>query len=218
MSGELIQFSAEDKQEAAQLREKLDEQLSALRVHQSALSTGFVEVGKTLLTIREKRYWIQWGFQNWTEFLEAQATKGLQRAQLFRYVKAVEELEPYMTHGEMTEIGIEKASELRNLLAVKGSVSGDMVEDAKTMTKQELQEAIGRATNEPPPEGTKFWNLGGIFTTDNERAVIQESFRLAEGQGDPIQPSAGPATKLKELLLRMSMECISSWAPKEGQE
>ena len=219
--GKIMQWSDEDKFEAGQIREQLEDTLSAVKVHEVALESGYVELGKVLLRVRQKRYWVIYGHKSWTEYIESMHDK-IGRFQLFRYIGVVETLGSQFSDAELSQIGISKAATIRGLMLAKpDSPLPEKVREAALdpkSTTEDLRKVVFEETNVDQGHPGTFRDLEGFYATDEEWALIQRAFNVAKRTDPPIPNDLPKWAQLKEILTRMAADFLASFeAEVEGR-
>ena len=215
--GKLMQWSEEDQTEAAQLKEQLEEQLSAVRVHEAALETGYVELGRNFLRVRQKRYWCSPSFgshRTWTDYIESFHER-IGRFQLFRIVGVVETLSDRVSDSDLMKMGITKAAVLRSLVLEKpDSQLPENVVDAALdpkSTVEDLRKVIFEETNVQQEHPGKYRDLGGFYATDEEWEEVKRACDVAERVDPPISKEIPKWAKVKEIVIRLCREFLATY-------
>jgi hypothetical protein len=220
--GIIENFTAEDKQAAAQTRKELLTVLDNINTRQDSLEKDFVNLGTLLEDIRKRKYWLLWDFKGWDSFiksLEGKIKKG--RSQLYNCAGIARDLLPYIPPDDLRDIGITKASALRTAVKNTGKrPSDDLVDSLKSVKVEEAAELIADDFGfryEGAPKGDWF-NLVGTDFDAEERAEFLRACSIA-CRVDPALPYVvtnwqdATSHQRKEILFRFIREFIATWGP-----
>ncbi len=112
-----------NKEAALQKRAEIDELLGQISAHELKLARGYARLGSMIREVKVNQYWITYGYNRFTEYLEVIREKiGRERSQMYGYLSVAESLLPALTEGQLEEIGYSKAQELRRLVNQGGSL------------------------------------------------------------------------------------------------
>jgi hypothetical protein len=213
MEPQIITQSEEAVQEARETLQDLHLTIDAINQGEIQLSSSYVHLGKLLLKVRSKKYWIDWEHESFGSFIQSVETrikKG--RSQIYDYIGTVEKLLPIVGEERMEQMGISSASELARYVRQTGKIpTEELLSLAETGETEDLRAAVFEATHGEPPPKQKFWNYGGFYLTEDENQTIMETLRLG-CQLDPVVlfDWNSPSCR-KEILMRMVQECASTW-------
>lgn len=203
----------EAKFEAKETLEEIGYTVEAIRRDEITLSTNYVKLGELLLKVQSKRYWIDWGYDTFSTYLEtiqSRINKG--RSQVRNYIGTVDQLLPFVPKEKLEEIGISKASELARFVRDTGKApTENLINLAEKSDVSELRAAVYQETHGEPPARTTYFDLGGMYVTPEERKELIQTFEMA-CQIDPVVQFdwASPVCR-KEVFTRMVQECRGTW-------
>src|SRR5208282_2030727 len=213
---EVVKFEADEKEEASWAKLAVDSLLVQIHSSESILKRDFAQLGTLLLRIRTKKYWQEWGFVSFGEYIDSikdKISKG--RTQLYGYISVADNLLPYCSGEDLSDIGISKATLLSQSVKQTGKApSGEIMEAAANpnITSEQLKAML--FVNENPESGQlgKYWDWGGSYVTIDERAEIEGAFEVAK-HVDPIIPQDWPEhLQRKEIMLRLAREFMATYA------
>lgn len=208
--GEVLQsYSPEQKAAAAAALAKVDELADAVGGHVLGLETNFVRLGTAMNEVYRHQYWMVGGhgsFGKYLKSLEPRVKRG--RTQLYHCLGIVQDLLPYVTEDQLVEIGITKAILLRKALAAGTDVE-ELVEQAKTATKDELEELVGDKSEADDGPGT-WMSFGGARYTDDERQEFMRAVNITLRTDPPID-IGGSAKKWSEVPPQAKKEVLFRW-------
>jgi hypothetical protein len=112
-----------NKEAALQKRAEIDELLGQISAHEIRLARSYARLGSLIREVKVNQFWITYGYNRFTEYLEAIREKiGRERSQMYGYLSVAESLLPALTEGQLEDIGYSKAQELRRLVNQGGSL------------------------------------------------------------------------------------------------
>lgn len=212
---ELVRFTDEDQQQAQATAEDIEKFLSSIKADEEELAAGYVKLGVLLLAVRSKRYWLLWNFTSFGSYLESirqRIEKG--RTQVYALIGAVEKLLPVVGEERLVQMGVSKAYELKKLLSSGRPLSEDLIEKAadKSTGVQEIRAAVFEEQHAKADEKGRYFDFGGCFLSEDERAEIVAAIETAKRTDPPIQPDLPAWIQLKEVMLRFAREYQSTYA------
>jgi hypothetical protein len=125
-------------------------------------------------------------------------------------------MRPYLTEGQMNEIGISKLNVLKKATKQLGfppnnEVIQTALDPKTTVSDVRKQIAQEHRLTEEEQQGAWF-DLGGFFVTQEEKLVLNEALQAAWRTDPVIQSTIKPEIRTKEALLRWAMEYLSTHA------
>jgi hypothetical protein len=195
--------------------EQIDSLIQNLLSAESRLDHGYAKLGLLLTEVSEQELWREAGFECFDDYLVETADKHHRgRTMLWHYFTAVREMKPYLTEGQMNEMGISKLGVLKKATKELGFPPNQEVIDTaldpkKTVSDVRKAVAQNHKLTEPEQEGSWF-DLGGFFVTNEEKLVIKEGFEASWRTDPVIQKSVKETVRTKEGLLRLCMDYLSS--------
>lgn len=208
--GEVLSaYTAEQKAAATAALAKVDELADAVGSHVTGLETNFVRLGTALHEVYREQHWMVGGHRSFGVYLkslESRAKRG--RTQLYHCLGVVQDLLPYTTEHDLVEVGITKAILLRKALA-SGNNIDELVDQAKTRTKEELEELVGGSADTDDPG--KWMSFGGARYTDEERAEFIRAVNITLRTDPPINVCGGAIKKWSEVPPQTKKEVLFRW-------
>lgn len=200
--------------EHATIFEQIDSLINRLLTKESDLDHGYAKLGLLLVEVSEQELWREAGFKSFDTYLTTVIEKYHKgRTQMYAIFTSVREMRPYLTEGQMNDMGITKLNQLKKATAKLGFPPNNAVMkialDPKS-TVADVRKAVAQnhQFTEEEAKGTWF-DLGGFFVTDDERLVIREAFEAAWKTDPVVQRSVKNEIRTKEGLMRMAMEYLS---------
>lgn len=143
------------------------------------LGRDFVELGDIVNDVREHQLWGARGYQTIGAFVEATGEKvGLKRGQIYDAAATVRLL-PSVSKTDMLELGIVRASALKNLAKATGvQPSTEMIAWAKANKSEVVKDEIYTKIHGEPPEGQDYFTINYV-ATPGQQETIQKGFDLA---------------------------------------
>lgn len=195
--------------------EQIEMMIQGILTREVALDHGYAHLGGLLVQVSEQELWREAGFKSFDKYLEQLSEKYHRgRTQLYAYFSSVREMRPYLSETQMNEIGISKLNVLKGATKKLGfPPNSEVIEvalDAKS-TVSDVKKKIAQThqLNEEEQEGTWF-ELGGFFVTPEEKLVLKEAFEAAWRTDPVIQKTVKEQIRLKEGLIRLGMEYLST--------
>lgn len=207
-------FTPEQTQEAEVVRSQIQSYIAANRDHQADLESNYVEIGDRLVAVKTARYWRLWQFKNFSAFMESLDS----RTKNYHSMGVARDLLPVVTKADLVVMGISKAALLRKMIKGGKPISAELVEMAKSKTKEELEGAVavelGLVANE---EKGDWFSFGGARLDTAEREeflrTMNTVIRSAEIEGEEITNwQDTPSSRKKELLFLLFAEFLSTYA------
>jgi len=195
--------------------EQINVLIKKLLTAEASLDHGYAKLGMLLTEVSEQELWREAGYGSFDKYLlELSETYHRGRTQLYAYFSSVREMKPYLTEDQMNVMGISKLNVLKGATKKLGFPPNSSVIDVALdpkATVSEVRKAIAQthSLTEEESQGTWF-DLGGFFVTPEERLVIKEGFEATWRTDPVIQKSVKEQIRLKEGLLRLCMEYLST--------
>jgi len=216
MSEELaVRSQTELVAEHTTIFEQIDSLINRLLSKEGELDHGYAKLGLLLVEVSEQELWREAGFKSFDTYLSTLIEKYHKgRTQMYCYFTSVREMKPYLTEGQMNDMGISKLSELKKATLKLGfppnnEVIEIAVDPKKTVSDVRKAIAQNHQLTVEEQQGTWF-DLGGFFVTPEEKLVIREAFEAAWRCDPVIQKSVKNEIRTKEGLIRMAMEFLST--------
>lgn len=209
-------FTEEDKSRADILKGAVGAVASQIKDAHLTAVRGFARLGNLLFEVRAKKYWLMWGAPSFGQYIkDLEDSTGLGRTQTYQAISVAEVLLPVTSEESIEKMGISKASELKKYMADTGRKPTKALiakAEDENVTIAELRADLFKAQNGDGQDKGKYRDLKGFFATDEEWAEIQRAFSIAE-KIDPVIPKETPQpVRLKEVLMRLCGEFISTYA------
>jgi hypothetical protein len=218
-----------NKDAALQKRAEIDELLGQISAHELKLARGYARLGSMIREVKVNQYWITYGYNRFTEYLEVIREKiGRERSQMYGYLSVAESLLPALTEGQLEEIGYSKAQELRRLVNQGGSLTAevalksdrpeigdefiaitDYASDPKVTAKQ-LRVKINEILHVTEYSQGLWLDLGGFYATTEERKEIDQFWTLGKALLSPKDEEQEHTWK-KVVFMDAIRECVSTW-------
>lgn len=203
-------YTPEQKEAAESALARVDDIANAVGANVVNLERNFVSLGAALYEVYRDQHWMVAGhgsFGKYLRSLEPRAKRG--RTQLYHCLGVVQDLLPHTTEHDLVEIGITKAILLRKALT-SGADVGELVEDAKTKTKDELEDLVGETTGDD--EGPGRWvSFGGARYTEDELEEFIRAVNITLRTDPPIQVGGGAIKKWSEVPPQAKKEVLFRW-------
>lgn len=204
-------FTPEQKTEAAQLRENLDQVLTEIQASQKKIDTDFVKLGTMLAEVQTKKYWLEYGFKSYSKFIESvesRVDKG--RSRLYACCAIAQQLLPVMSEEELSQVGISKASALASQVKKSGKTPTDdllaKAKDSKVTVEQFKEELGNHFGGRDEFEKGVYFDLGGVFFSPEERSEFERGVETACKSDPPLEYLVkwhdASAPQKKEILWR----------------
>jgi hypothetical protein len=211
-------FTPDQKSRATELVTEINTAIGDVRDGYSAYIKNFAKLGTLLLEVRDNKYWLLYdssaggpfeSFGAYLERIKEQTTLG--KTQLWKTISVSERLLPYSNEEQITEMGISKAAELAKYIKDTGCKPPQDTIDlavSEESTVIDVKKAL-YGDKFQAPENTNYHSIE-FYSTDEEWQTLKDAFYIAERVPDPIPENVTEPAKNKEILLRLSMEFISS--------
>ena len=207
-------ISDEERLSAEETAKEINELLDAIKNDEIDLARNFARLGTTLIKIRAKKFWLLWGFSNFSQYIESIRERvGKGRTQLYSCVSVAEKLLPFVTETELSEIGITKSGELARAVRNGSPITKELIahaRDPKTTIESLRAELFENKVNPSEPRGIYF-DFGGAYLSSDEKAEIMRAFDVA-CRVDPVIDQALPEhARRKEVFLRWAREFLATY-------
>lgn len=214
---EMFVPTPDEKEDAQTLLLEIDTILDKIVEQQEGLEVGWVALGARVHAVREKKCWIDYGYENFPAFIDYVATRAKRKRSYIYQCKAIAEtLLPQLSAETLNTIGITRATELKKLAAKNIPISDDLVERAKTSKTDELKAEVETLINPASSEEKGTWfDFGGFYLTEEEKILFEESYKLAT-QGDVIPANAPDHVKRKIAVVRWCAEFYGTYRGSNG--
>ena len=165
---------------------KIRWQLTAAALNETILEKSWMQIGQSLLELRESEEWRAAGFDSFAKFmmhLRDEYKRG--KTQLWNYLTVAETLLPTLGPLALETIGISKAIELKRAFKKTGKpIPAAIIADAKNpaISASDIRKALGNAFNIAPDEKSKWYDLDGFFMTAEEREEFKETINLTKAE------------------------------------
>jgi len=213
--------------EALAKREEIDTLLDQISAHELRLSHSYARLGSLLREVKVNQYWIAFGFQRFSSYLETVRQKiDRRRSQVYAILSVAETLLPLISESDLEEIGITKSHELRRLVLQGGSVHAEIDDPDDDKYVLEITEYAARPkvtaaalrvkVNEllhchEGPAGN-WVDLGGFYATVEDRKLLEQFWELGRRMFAPPDEQAEHVWK-HAVFVAAAEECVSSWVP-----
>jgi len=207
--------SGKDNLEAQSTLTEIDSLADNICAEEKQLNSRWVRLGVLVHTVRAKKYWLEAGCQNFGQYVEYVGLRvGKGRSQVYQYVSVAETLLPQISEAVLTEMGITDANELKKMAVATGKPVPQNIIDAALdpdKTIDHLKADIADVTHEAPVDKGKWFDLGGFYLTDDEKALVGSAYKTAT-QLDPVIRHDIPGhIQTKEVVLRWCQEFLSTY-------
>lgn len=215
MTDALLSPQSELVAEHTTIFEQIDSLINRLLTKESDLDHGYAKLGLLLVEVSEQELWREAGFKSFDTYLTTVIEKYHKgRTQMYAIFTSVREMRPYLTEGQMNDMGITKLNQLKKATAKLGFPPNNAVMEVALDPKStvaDVRKAVAQnhQFTEEEAKGTWF-DLGGFFVTDDERLVLKSAFSAAWATDPVVQKSVKNEIRTKEGLLRMAMEYLAT--------
>lgn len=222
---EALQISSQTEPIQAQpssIFEQIDSLIQKLLSAEFGIDHGYAKLGLLLTEVSEQELWREAGYKSFDAYLELLSDRYHRgRTQLYHYFSSVREMRPYLTEGQMNEMGISKLSVLKKATKELGfppnqEVIQTALDPKKTVSDVRKAVAQNHKLTEEEQAGT-WYDLGGFFVTDEEKLVIRSAFEASWRTDPVIQKTVKEQIRIKEGLIRMCMEYLSTHSEQDGE-
>lgn len=200
--------------------EQIDSLIQKLLSAEFGIDHGYAKLGLLLTEVSEQELWREAGYKSFDAYLELLSEKYHRgRTQLYHYFSSVREMRPYLTEGQMNEMGISKLGVLKKATKELGfppnqEVIQTALDPKKTVSDVRKAVAQNHKLTEEEQQGT-WYDLGGFFVTDEEKLVIRSAFEASWRTDPVIQKTVKEQIRIKEGLMRLCMEYLSTHSEEE---
>ncbi len=212
---ELVKFEEPINTVVVDIFERIDHLIQGLLVRESQLDHGYARLGMLLVEVSEQELWREKGYKSFDSYLLEKCEQFHRgRTQIYSYYSSVREMKPYLSEDQMNTMGISKLNVLKGATKKLGfPPNSDVISVAldPKATVSEVRKAIAQthSLTEEETQGT-WYDLGGFFVTPEERLVLREGFEATWRTDPVVQPTIKESIRIKEGLLRLCMEFLSS--------
>ena len=218
-----------DSNAAVSKQAEIDELLGLISAHELRLSHSYARLGALLREVKINQYWIAFGFDRFSTYLEQVREKiDRRRSQVYAILSVAETLLPHISEAKLEQIGISKAHELRRLVLHDGNVHAEILDPENQMedtagtvqlldyacqpkvTAAQLRVKVNELLHiKEAPQG--LWlELPGFYATPDERKEIDRFWVLGK---QVLQITSESEHEVhKEVFLAAIREAISTWA------
>jgi hypothetical protein len=195
--------------------EQIDSLIQKLLSAEFGIDHGYAKLGLLLTEVSEQELWREAGYKSFDAYLELLSDKYHRgRTMLYHYFSAVREMKPYLTEEQMNEMGISKLGVLKKATKELGfPPNNEVIQTAldPKKTVSDVRKAVAQNHKLTPEEQQGTWlDLGGFFVTPEEKLVIKAGLEATWRTDPVVQKSVKEQIRLKEGLLRLCMEYLSS--------
>lgn len=162
------------------MRAQVESFITATRDHKSGLESTYVEIGDRLAEIRTNRYWLLWGFKNFSKYMQSLES----RTQNYHCLGVARDLLPLVLKEDLVRIGISKASVLRAMVKGGKAISAELITMARDQTKEELEGAVAKELGLVKEERGPWFSFGGAHMEDAEKEEFLHTMNLVVRAGD----------------------------------
>lgn len=209
-----------EKEEAQAIHQKILNTIAEVRSSEANLEHGYVTLGQLIFKMQKDSLWLSVGYKSWRDYFDfIQGKFGKGRTQLYGYIGTIKTLSPHIDDKTLSDMGISKAGELKKAVIQTGKApSEDLVNKGlnPNTTISEFREAINKEFHivDHNEKGT-WYDLKGVYFTPEEKQTWEQAIDLAKNQ-DPVVSITLPGhAQLKEALMRLAEEFISTYGFKE---
>lgn len=214
-----IEFTPEELADAERTSEQIEEVAGLIKTHERTISSSWVKLGSLAHKVRQRKYWSVYGHHSFGSFVASLEPKvNRKRSQVYLCVGVVETLGSQISEDKLQEMGITAAHELEKYAKESGKlVPQELIDFALDPEKDvdNLRAEIAEALHKSPDEKGKWLSLGGFFATNDEKILWEETVELAKNIDPPIPHDLPEHVQLKEVVLRLCMEFMSTYGGKE---
>ncbi len=216
LSGIASTFSPEEKREAKELENKIDEVTRTIIAEKKSLDSNFVRLGQFISRVREKKYWLLGQYKSFGDYIsDCEKKVRIGQSQLYVYMTVARNLLPSVSEDALVEMGVTKAGVLSKYVEQSGKsvIPGDIMDAAKNPDTKtaELDAMVNSSLHNVMPDKGVWFSLGGFFCNEDEKKELTDAVELAKSI-DPIVPNNIPGwQQLREAHLRLAREFLNSW-------
>lgn len=204
---------------ANELLDKIHAQLGAAVLNETILEKSWMELGQTLLLVRDTEEWQAAGFESFAQFMMGLREKYKRgKTQLWNYLTVAESLLPTISALALEDMGISKAIELKRALRKTGKAIPTEIVQAATNSATsagDIRKLLGNAFNIAPDDKSKWYDLDGIFMTVEEREEFKETVLLTKAEMD-ISPATPEHVRRKMVWFAWMQEYRATHLPEQN--
>lgn len=205
-------------EQAFQKINSLSENATRLGAEMTALENGFASLGYQILEMVEMGYWKLY-FPTWAAYRANLAQDcGISEDRLQRYWLTVRDLLPHFKKEDIEKMGITKSMMMRSMISKVGAPSAEVTAVAldSTKTAKDLKRIIALIAKLPEDEPGEYADFEMEFmVTPEEKATIDDGIQAALNDDPPVSEKIAKPMRMKEAILRLSMEFLAAH-PVEG--
>jgi hypothetical protein len=211
-----INLTDSEKLEAETTNKEVGQLLERIQSSETEVRRNFAQLGTLLLRMRTRKYWFALGYPTFGSYIDAIKGKvGKGRTQLYSVIGVADKLLPYVDADELAEIGITKATLLKQSMKQTGKAPTDEALEAAqnpNVDAQELKALLFKNENgNPETEQGKYWDWGGSYLTADEKDEVTRAFECAKKVDPVISQELPDHVQRKEIMLRLCREFLATY-------
>jgi hypothetical protein len=209
---------------------EIDALIGQICSHEERLSHSYARLGSLLREVKLQQYWIAYGFDRFSSYLETIREKiDRRRSQLYAILSVAEVLLPHISESKLEEIGITKAHELRRLVQNDGNVHAEINDTDNEdgdgngcytvqimdyalrpkVTAAQLRVKVNELLHVHELPSGLWLELPGFYATPDERKEIDEFWKLGK---QVLEITSESEHELhKQVFLAAVRESVSTW-------
>jgi len=202
-----------DLTEAQQIAQEIEFITDQITEKEAWLQIGWVKLGMLVNRVHEKKFWLDYGYQNFPAFVQDIASRvDRKRSYIYQCRGIAERLLPQLPPDTLIEMGISKAGELQKLTKLGKLIPQEIIDKALTAKIYEVRAVVQTALNPAAPlEEGKWFDLGGCYFTKEELTLYKLAFDCALKDADqPIATDLADHVQKKIVLTRFAAEYLST--------
>lgn len=207
-----------------ELHAQITAELSRLDSIKGEAQLRIARLGGLLAQLAEGDKYRALGYRSINQYIHeaVRPFSNLGATQLYACKMAAERLLPYVEANDIEAMGITNAHALANAVRLTGRVPPkELVEAGKRQKTEEFKATVATRFQFPQDDGAvrgTWRDLSGFYATAEEWAEIERAFECAK-RTDPTIPVTDPEwAQMKEVMLRMCREYLSTYATVEARE
>lgn len=212
--GEIEVFGFEEKSQASDLKEEVDQLLDEIYGHEKKLGSSYIRLGRLLGEVDQQRAWIPWGYTSLAGYITAIKDRiGRERSQIFEMIAVAEKLLPQISESDLETMGISRASLLKKFVQTTGrrvtpELLSASLDDSITVAKFKTI-CYHEMKSEEPIKGV--WRDWGFYCEPGHWEEIQQAAKLAR-EITPIDGNLSDHEIRREVLLALSREFYGTYS------
>lgn len=186
------------------VRRQVDELIERIGRDQEALASNFVRLSVLVREIQERRYWKDWGYKGFEEFIKTlEGPLNKKRGQIYSMLATVAYL-PAVSEKDLLTMGITKAGFLKDYVRKTGKeLTPDLLERAKdkSVTVEVLKADVHQKIHGRLPESHRYYTVNYVATREAHEEInkaLERAKRVGEVPHD-ISDGAQTAAALTFL-------------------